>query len=174
MGIYKFKEEDAEQFARHIGIKSKRRGEQLELMYCPYCRSSRDKYTFGINLKTGQFECKRASCGIKGNMITLSRDFDFSLGRETDAYYRTADYSNKQYKAFKDAHRPIEVRPAAIEYLTKRGISEDVVRMYEITTRPENDSILVFPFKDESGELTFVKYRNTDSKRRDRRKQRIL
>lgn len=158
--IYNFKEEDAERFARHIGAKSRTRGSQLELITCPYCRAS-DKWTFGISRNTGQFECKRASCGVKGNMITLSRDFDFSLGKDTDAYYGTVDYSRKQYKRFKDAHRIIESKPKAIEYLKNRGISEEVIKQYEITTRTDNEDILVFPFKDMDGEMVFIKYRNT-------------
>ena len=43
--------------------------------------------TFSINLKTGQFKCLRASCGVSGNMITLQKDFDFSLGTQIDEYY---------------------------------------------------------------------------------------
>lgn len=165
MGIYKFSPDDAEGFARHIKMRYRVRGNQLELMFCPYCKTTSDKWTFGINTETGQFECKRATCGSKGNMITLSRDFNFSLGREADAYYRTADYSAKQYKTFRDAHRKIEVRTPAVEYLAERGISADITERYEITTAADKDNILVFPFKDESGNLTFVKYRNTQFKK---------
>ena len=161
MSIYEFKQDDAERFAKSTGIKIRHKGNQLEFMTCPYCRAS-DKWTFGINMDTGQFECKRSSCGIKGNMITLSRDFNFSLGRDADVYYRTADFSKQQYKRFKDAHRSIEVRPAAVEYLAGRGISESVTLKYEVTTRKDDDKILVFPFKNENGILTHVKYRKTD------------
>lgn len=159
--IYEFRQEDAERFARDMHTQSRKRNNQLELSTCPYCRSTKDKYTFSISLVTGQFECKRATCGYKGNMITLSKDFDFSLGRDVDAYYRTADYSKKNYKAFRDAHKQIEVRQGAIDYLKTRGISEDVIKKYEITTQPDKEEVLVFPFKDETGALTFVKYRNT-------------
>ena len=172
MSIYSFKPEDAERFVKMTGIRSRRKGNQLELMYCPYCKATNDKWKFGINMDTGQFECKRASCGIKGNMITLSRDFNFSLGREVDTYYRSVDYSKQQYKRFKDAHKAIEVRPAAVEYLKGRGISEATTIKYEITTRPEDDNILCFPFKDESGVLTFIKYRKTNfDKTKDNNKE---
>lgn len=163
--IYEFKAEDAERFGIEQGAKTRHRGNQLEFEKCPYCHSSHDKWTFGINTKTGQFECKRSSCGMKGNMITLSRDFDFSLGRDADAYYRTVDYSQKSYRKFINAHKQIEVRSGAIEYLKSRGISEDVIRKFEITTQPENDAVVVFPFKDAAGELTFIKYRNTQFKK---------
>ena len=161
MGIYNFKAEDAEAFARMVGIRTKHSGDQLEFMFCPYCKAA-DKWTFGISLRTGQFECKRASCGVRGNMITLSRDFNFSLGREVDTYYRSTDYSKQQYKRFKDAHRIIETKPAAVKYLQGRGISEATTLKYEITTRKDDDKVLVFPFKDDAGNLTFIKYRKTD------------
>lgn len=166
MSIYEFKTEDAERFAQERNMRTKKVGDELFMLWCPYCSGNRkDKYSFSINMKTGQFDCKRASCGAKGNMITLSRDFNFSLGRDVDAYYATADYSNRQYKKFKDAHRSIEVRDPAIKYLQSRGISEEVCREYEITVMPDKPNVLVFPFKDENGEMQFVKYRNTEFKK---------
>ena len=73
--IYNFKEEDAYEFARFVGSPVKRHGDELRFtQYCPYCHggtgSKRDKDTFSINLRTGQFKCLRSSCGITGNMIT--------------------------------------------------------------------------------------------------------
>ena len=44
MGIYNFKPEDAESFAKAVGIRTRHRANQLELMYCPYCRAE-DKWT---------------------------------------------------------------------------------------------------------------------------------
>ena len=83
--IYEFQPEDAERFASFIGITARRNGDELKFKICPYCKSRKDKGTFAINLKTGAFNCKRASCGAKGNMLTLAKDFDFSLGRDVDA-----------------------------------------------------------------------------------------
>ena len=79
---YEFKREDAERFAKELGIYTKTRGDELHFTRCPYCGNlTNDKDTFAINLRTGQFKCLRASCGAKGTMITLSRDFGFSLGK---------------------------------------------------------------------------------------------
>ncbi len=164
MGIYKFSAEDAFRFAQSRGIKTKTRGTELIFRHCPYCNAT-DKDTFSISLQTGKFECKRGTCGAKGNMITLSRDFDFSLGREADAYYSTADYSLRQYKKFRDAHRKIETKDKAIEYMQTRGINPEITRKYELTVKQDRagkDTILVFPFKDENGELVYVKYRDME------------
>ena len=157
MGLYEFKPEDVYRFARDIGIRTSRKGDELTFDKCPYCRP-KDKHTFSINLTNGMFECKRAKCGAKGNMITLSRDFDFSLGKEVDAYYRTVDYSRKQYRQFVQKH--IETKEMAIEYMDSRDILPEIVRKYEITMSEKQDNVMVFPFRDENGELQFIKYRN--------------
>lgn len=159
--FYEFKTEDAERFARDYGP-AKRRGEELVLRKCPYCGdTTKDTYTFSINSKTGQFQCKRGKCNAKGNMLTLSRDFGFQISEEVNRYYNVNNF-NDRFRRFKDAHQIIESNDPAIDYLKSRGISEQVCREYEITTREDDKKVLVFPFKDESGELKFIKYRNTD------------
>lgn len=167
---YEFKKEDAYEFKNHVGVKGNEKGDELVFQYCPYCNGgrSRDKGTFSINIKTGQFECKRASCGVKGNMITLARDFDFSLGSQIDEYYKP----RKQYRTFKRPAKQIEPKDEAIEYLKSRGISEDIAKKYEITIKEGTDNILVFPFFDEKGNLHTIKYRKTDfNKEKDKNKE---
>jgi twinkle protein len=159
--FYEYKEEDAERFARDYGP-ARRRGDELVLRKCPYCGdTTKDTFTFSINSKTGQFQCKRGKCNAKGNMLTLSRDFGFQISEEVNRYYNVNNF-NDRFRRFKDAHQIIESNDPAIDYLKSRGISEQVCREYEITTREDDKKVLVFPFKDESGELKFIKYRNTD------------
>ena len=170
MALYDFKEQDAYDFARHIGTTFKQNGDEIVFKICPYCHGgkSRDKETFAINRKTGAFNCKRNSCGVKGNMVTLSRDFDFSLGTIADEYFKP----RKQYATFKKPKEPIVPKPAAVSYLESRGISEDIAKRYQITTQTGHDNILVFPFYDENDQLTFVKYRKTDfDKSKDKNKE---
>lgn len=171
MKMYEFKEQDAFDFARHVGIEARPHGGELFFKTCPYCRPRPTKgnvRTFSINLTTGQFKCLRASCGVSGNMVTLSRDFDFSLGNETDEYYRP----RKQYRMLKTPEKPIIPKDPAVLYLESRGISASVARRYEITTQNQRDNILVFPFYDDRGKMQFVKYRKTDFDRnRDRSKE---
>lgn len=158
--MYEFKREDIYIFKNAIGNPpAKEKGYELVFGLCPYCHggSKRDKNTFSINTRTGQFECKRSSCGMRGNMITLSRDFNFSISDEVDRYYNRNDYNNR-FKAFRKAH--IEVKDGAVKYLSDRGISEAICRKYEITTKKDSENVLVFPFKDEKEELRFIKYRN--------------
>lgn len=170
MSIYEFKSEDAINFANQYGgSKPKLKGDEVHLRRCPYCHGgSRDLYTFSINLNTGQFKCLRASCGVTGNMLTLSRDFDFSLGSTVDEYYRP----KKRYRNFKKPTEAIKPREPAVAYLESRGISEEVAKKYEITTLKNQDNVLVFPFYDQTGNLRFIKYRKTDfDKSKDKSKE---
>ncbi len=169
--MYEFKEQDAFGFAKHIHARTREHNGELFFRLCPYCnpRPSRDNLsTFSINLKTGQFKCLRASCGVSGNMLTLSKDFDFSLGSEVDEYYRP----RRQFRKMKTPCKPIEPKPEAVSYLNGRGISEDVIKKYQITVQTQHPNILVFPFLDAAGQMQFVKYRKTDFDReKDKNKE---
>jgi len=157
--IYEFNPDDAMRFAYEQGINAKRQGNELMFNICPYCHGnfSKDKKTFAINLKTGAFNCKRASCGAKGNMITLARDFNFSLGRDVDEYINPSS----RYKNMRKYGRP-KSKPAAVAYMESRGISREITESYALTTQRDRDNILVFPFFDEDGNMQFAKYRKTD------------
>ncbi|MEE1164329.1 MAG: hypothetical protein UHU21_11655, partial [Lachnospiraceae bacterium] len=157
MNIYQFQPEDAERFANFIGITAKRNGDELKFKFCPYCGSRKDKGTFAINLTTGAFNCKRSSCGAKGNMLTLAKDFNFSLGRDVDAYLS----GGKRFKNMRKYPRP-KTKPKAVEYMESRGISKAVTESYALTTQRDHDNILVFPFFDDDGNMQFAKYRNTE------------
>ena len=168
MNIYEFDPDDARRFGQEQHIKYQQRGDELQFKYCPYCRNKTDdKNTFAINLRTGQFKCLRASCGAKGNMITLAKDFGFSLGHDVDEYFNR----RKRYRDLSRYPRPI-VRPPAVEYMESRGISAAITERYGLTTQKDHDNILVFPFFDENGKMQFIKYRKTDfDKEKDRNKE---
>ena len=169
--MYEFKEQDAYDFARHIHAQTREHNGELFFRLCPYCNpkpSRGDLNTFSINLKTGQFKCFRSTCGVSGNMLTLSRDFDFSLGNEVDEY----DRPRRQFRKMKTPKEPIRPKPEAVKYLTERGISEEVIKRYQITVQTEHPNILVFPFLDAAGRMQFVKYRKTDFDReKDKNKE---
>lgn len=163
MNLYEFKTQDLDRFKNAIQLSYRdvrQRGDELQLRECPYCHSQHDPWTFAINSKTGTFNCKRASCSVRGNMITLAKDFGFSLGRDADEYEHTGTTWRK-FKTFKNPTKEIESKDPAIEFMKSRGISEEVAKRYEITVKPDQENIIVFPFRDEEGALTFIKYRNS-------------
>ena len=158
--MYEFKVQDAYDFARHVHAQVNEHNGELFFKTCPYCnpKPTRDNIkSFSINLSTGQFKCLRASCGAHGNMVTLAKDFDFSLGNELDEYYRP----KKKYRSLKQPKQKIIPKPPALEYLKNRGIQPWVAEKYQITVQNEHENVLVFPFYDENGKLQFVKYRDT-------------
>lgn len=168
---YEFKLEDAKRFSNEQPGNKRTKGEELIFEVCPYCHGGRNKesYKFSINLKTGQYECKRSSCGAHGNMITLARDFNFQLSEEVTRYYNINDYNSK-FRKFKKYHK--DSTEPAIQYMKRRGISEDTCKKYEITTKDDTNNIIVFPFKDAAGELKFIKYRKSDfDKEKDKNKE---
>jgi len=168
MGLYEFQKDDAYRFADSQMIPTNVKGNEIVFKFCPYCKGgkNRDKGTFSLNLNSGQWECKRGSCGRRGNMITLSQDFNFQLSEDVNRYYNVNNYNNR-FRMFKDAHKKYESKPAAIKYMESRGISEEICKRYEITSMSERENVIVFPFKLPDGELKFVKYRNSTFKKGD-------
>lgn len=166
--MYEFKQDDAERFARHVGISARRKGHNLQFKKCPYCnQNTDDTNTFAIDLNTGTFNCFRASCGAKGNMLTLSKDFDFPIDFGNNDYYYE---KKKQYRQLPNV-KP-ETKPSAIKYLLHRNISMKVAQDYNITIHKKYENVLVFPFYDENNVLQFVKYRKTDfDKTKDKNKE---
>lgn len=153
--MYEFKESDAYDFARHVGIKTYKSGNNLHFTKCPYCKNTtNDKNTFAIDLSTGRFNCLRASCGAKGNMITLSKDFGYDIGLASEYYT-----PRKRYKKLPNK-KPDKVG-GVVSFLEKRGISEQTAKAYRLTADKKHENVLVFPFYDESDELQFIKYRDT-------------
>lgn len=164
--MYEFKQQDAFEFARRRNIEAKPKNGELTFRTCPYCNSQKDRDTFSINLSTGQFKCLRASCGAHGNMITLSKDFDFSLGTDVDEYYRP----KKQYRKLPQVVP--EPKPEAVKYMESRGIPQEITEQYCLTVQKDHPNVLVFPFYDDKGRLQFIKYRKTDfDKEKDKNKE---
>ena len=165
MSYYNFQKDDAFRFKDFIGANARINGNELVFQKCPYCKNrSDDKEKFAINLETGLFNCFRASCGARGNMITLARDFNFSLSDDVDRYYNLNSRNDRfrKFKEFKAAHSD-----KAVNFCRNRGISQEVCERYELTTKRDDENILVFPFRNEAGELKFIKYRNMSYKKGD-------
>lgn len=161
--VYEFKQEDVIGFASFIHAETKQIGNELFFKRCPHCNGGThdDKDTFSVNLENGTFKCFRSTCNYKGHFVELARDFGFKLETEIKQTYRKLPQPKE-----------IESKPKAIEYLLKRGISEETTKRYKITTQTNNDNVLVFPFYDEQGVLQFVKYRKIDfSKAKDKNKE---
>lgn len=159
MASYPSSPDDVLNAVRQLNLITRQRGDEIQAKYCPYCYGgpNKDKFTFAINMTTGQYKCLRASCNAQGNMVTLANDFNISLGHDADIYYNIRP---GHFRTLKKELKPEDSTPEAIAYLMNRGIPEEIIRQYRITTRKDHPEILVFPFYDPSNKLVFVKYRN--------------
>ena len=143
MNIYTFKEEDARRFASENGFRARRKDDELIFKECPYCHSTsiNDKEKFSINLKTGQFHCWRASCGAKGNMLTLAKDFNFSLGGLTgfDLHGKTVGVigTGKIGRIFIDICRGFGMRVIAYDRFPAEGSGIEYVSLDELFDQSE-------------------------------------
>lgn len=156
---YEFKQSDLQAFLSAVRTPTRDHGNEIQFKYCPYCKGgkSNDPWTAAINKSTGLFNCKRGTCGISANMVTLSKDFGFSLGHDYDTYHGR---EQKQYRKLKQPQKPIEPKEKALAYLASRGISKDTAARYQVTVQNEKPDILCFPFYNDKGILEFIKYRN--------------
>lgn len=156
---YEFRESDAWDFARSQGIRIFEKGQELQFEVCPYCRGGRkpDKQTFAINRQTGQFHCCRASCGQQGSFFRLAKDFDIKLSDDFSKYYERRKTFRKLPRP---QHKPIPTEPV-IEYFKNRGISEQTVREYQITSDKNNPDTICFPIYNTEGDLVNVKFRDS-------------
>ncbi len=158
-GPYDFREEDAREFARVQGIRTRQYGKEMQFEFCPFCRNRKDKYTFAINLDSGLYNCKRASCGQHGNMVMLSKAFGFELDKISAEYHQP----KRHYKTYKKPSQPIEPKEPAIAYLADRGIPAEIVQRYQVTSKTDEKSgadIIIFTFFDGDGVPQTIKYRN--------------
>lgn len=159
---YEFQERDLLGLASKLGADTKRKGDELFFKWCPYCHGDgHDKDTFSVNLTTGLYKCFRSGCDRHGHFVQLARDFGYPLDMgDTPRKYRELP------------QRPLKVKEQAVRYLEGRGISRGVTERYHISTRKDNENVLVFPFYDENHTLRFVKYRKTDfDKERNKNKE---
>lgn len=104
---------------------------------CPYC-DSKDK-KFYINMSTGQFNCKKGSCGIKGNLTTLFKHLGID---ETIEYPDAATSSRKAQEAtvaIIPNITPLTSDNVHIEdYMLGRGITLDTMIEAGVQYGPKN------------------------------------
>lgn len=146
--MYTFKEQDLYNLAYKLGGNTSQKGNELFFEYCPYCNGGNhgDKKTFSVNLNNGTFKCFRASCGKQGHFVELARDFNYPLENEGSKYRILPQKKLIPTNLVKD-------------YLQKRGISDNIINKYCISSQKTNPDIMVFPFYDDKDVLQFVKYR---------------
>ena len=171
-----------EEFARKYldNYKTKRR--EIIVRECPFCHGGQhnDKDTFAISIDDGAYNCKRGKCQAEGSFCDLLKEFneiDPEWKKDSGSKKRKSK-PEKQKKNKSESEEVISVADQkeykepdgldaipvfesesskAKEYLELRGFSQETIESWDI--RINGDGNLVFPYYDENGTLTFIKYR---------------
>lgn len=155
---------EVKRFCVSTNTTQKVRGDEISLKICPFCnggKNGHDQWTFSINKTNGAWNCLR--CDRTGNLYTLSDDpiIDYKLPERRVKEVRRHVRRIKSSVMEADRHEP---GSAAIEYMKRRGISEETVRKYGISTVAKGyyKGCVAIPFYAVNGDLLFLKYRNAD------------
>lgn len=128
------------------------KGAEIITDFCPFCNGGQghDKYTFALNVDTGLYNCKRASCGVQGNLKQLCQYFGIPWERKE---YELKTKPQKTYKKPTTQMNPITTEIE--QYLTKRKFSPKTWKARNIS---ESNNKIVFPYY-ENRQLVAVKFR---------------
>jgi hypothetical protein len=78
------------EFLSELGWTNKRRGNWLTMVICPFCNGGdhKDKLTFIVHAKDGNYSCSRAKCGSRGSfwglMLAVGKDPKEFLGERIE------------------------------------------------------------------------------------------
>lgn len=158
--------ENIRDFARLQGTDTKSNGSEIFFKVCPYCHGGNhaDKYTFSINVNTGQFNCKRASCNKSGNLNDLAKDKGFIVPENYNRNNGTQIRTKKDFIVPDQKLKPST--QSAYEYFEKRGISKKTIDKYKITSRDNEPRDIAIPHIDSKGRVAFIKLRHIDNEKR--------
>ena len=171
-------EVEVEEFIKSVnpqGLTEK--GNEYVLRYCPFCNGGdhKDKDTFSINKKTGQYKCQRGSCGEEGNLYSLSKDWRIPYEmpepetekREIRKHIKTFSVSTEHDERAAEWIEENRGIPKEVTYRYKVAFGTD--KFKKILNREGNmicakpSDKLVWQFTNANGNKTlWYKFRRTD------------
>jgi twinkle protein len=140
------------------GFIYKRRGEEA-IFNCPFCPDGDRERKFSINLIHGAFMCFHLnSCGIKGSFW----DFQRKLGDDPELLNKNRVFLKTKNKTYQRPKEEIVITKdnKVIEYLKKRGFTEDTIEHFKIGSKDDN---VIFPMY-RNGQLVNFKGRSIKDK----------
>jgi len=137
-----------------LGIKLTRHSGS-EKTICPMChdgrKNKRDR-SLSVNITTGEYKCHNTGCNFFGNVRTIERK------RE----------SKKYEKPPQDVIKTEQLQKRVIEWMGKRGLSENTLRKFFIFSKEEfmpqtnqKQNCVCFPYLRD-GEIINIKFRTGD------------
>lgn len=143
---------------KDLGEYKKQNG-NLIAKYCPFCNGGQhnDKWTFGVNIENGAYNCFRGKCGEQGSFKELLEHF----GEEYDGQnkYKKNDFK-KNYK--KPKVETTDLSDKVLKYLKLREFSVKTLNKLDIK---EKDGNIAFEYYQDK-EKVLVKYRTPSKKKK--------
>lgn len=144
---------------------------------CPVCDDDRNKGNLEVNYFSHVFKCW--SCGesneMKGHLGKLFDKFANKKQKKLYKLLRPEENKVKEVKKpklklpesfvlFKDSSKVYPVRRQAMNYLSSRGITEDIIEKYNIgfCDKGSHAGRIVVPSYDSNGELNYYVARSWD------------
>jgi len=137
---------------------------------CPECDDDRHKGNLEVNYFSHVYKCW--SCGdTEGTHGPLGKLFDLYGNKKQKKVYNVLQPEDfkpkevrkvklqlpKEFKLFSEVSKSYPVRRLAYEYLTKRGISDEIIEKYKIGFCPNGEfgGRIIVPSYTEFGELNY-------------------
>ena len=148
---------------------------------CPVCDDERDKHNLEVNYHTNVYKCW--SCGDSENTHgPLGKIFDlygnkkqkkvFNLLKPETVQVKEVKKTKltlpKSYTQFKDSNSRYPVMKQAKNYLTSRGVTDEMIEKYQIgfCDNGEHSGRIIIPSYNKNGVLNYYISRSWDPKSR--------
>ena len=124
---------------------------------CPFCGA--EEHKFYLNTTTGLYNCKRASCGVKGNINNLLEKLGIPDRVGSDSM-EVKEVKEKHLNIDMSKYRDIQVVDKIADYMISRGIGIETLNNSKVMTNNYGDR-LVFLTKN-GAKYVNVSYRTMD------------
>lgn len=158
---------EASAYATAQGWQFRRSGNELIFKECVFCTKPWKLY---VNDQSGAYDCKSASCGKRGNYFTLRRDIGdpvAALSLKSPRVDKAPTVRKRHTIAsFASFEWNLEHNPAAMAYLTGRGLTVESIKKWHLGLKTETNhegkviEWLMIPYITKQGEIADVKYRS--------------
>lgn len=172
------------QFAdRHLG-EYEEKDEEIVPKKCPFCQPTKpDNFkTFAINKSNGAYNCKRASCGVKGSFYDLLVEFNeidkseqnLTVNNNTEPHVQKLTESpDSGYESPDTSDTTTDLSNEILDWFEWRGISEETVAEWGIMQEKHDNGKfnyhMAFPYYNREGsEVVLMKYRVPNKKKDDK------
>lgn len=157
-------------YVQSRGWVTRSRGAWIQFKSCPVCRGGkhRDEWTFGLNTETAAGVCHRGSCDWKGTLTSLKAQLGDLLEAVVPQAAAAPEPSSDEKARWRKDHEDLLSDDVNLKRLEEaRGLLPETLKEFGVGIRVNADQSqhsFVFPYREESGKLAYVKVKRRTSK----------